>query len=61
MGSSSMFEAGLALNGLACFATPDISRDLANDVLSLVNTLCNTTTVNHIIDTITCILYRYSI
>ena len=42
MGSPSMYEAGLALNGLACFATPDISRDLANDVLTLVKKNCFT-------------------
>ena len=33
----SQYEAGLALSGLSCFVTPDIARDLANDVLTLVS------------------------
>ena len=30
-----LYDASLALNGLACFMTPDLARDLANDVLTL--------------------------
>lgn len=33
--ASNLYDAGLALNGLACFMTPDLARDLANDVLTL--------------------------
>ena len=36
LSSGNIYDASLALNGLACFATPDLSRDLANDVLALV-------------------------
>lgn len=32
-----MYDAGCAMNGLACFVTADISRDLANDVLTLLS------------------------
>ena len=32
-----MYDAGCAMSGLACFVTTDISRDLANDVLTLLN------------------------
>lgn len=36
LSSANQYEAGLALTGLSCFVTPDIARDLANDVLTLV-------------------------
>ena len=32
-----MYDAGVSLNGLACFVTPDLARDLANDVTNLVS------------------------
>lgn len=35
--SSGLYEAGLALNGLACFVSNDLARDLANDVVTLVS------------------------
>jgi len=31
-----MYDAGVALNGLACFVSPDLARDLANDIMTLV-------------------------
>ncbi|XP_046843480.1 AP-3 complex subunit delta-1-like isoform X1 [Xenia sp. Carnegie-2017] len=31
-----MYDAGVALNGLSCFVTPDLARDLANDVTNLL-------------------------
>lgn len=34
--SSNLYDVGVALNGLACFVTPDLSRDLVNDVVNLV-------------------------
>ena len=34
-----MYDAGVALNGLACFVSPDLARDLANDIMTLVS-LC---------------------
>ena len=39
LSSHHQYDAGLALDGLACFMTPDLARDLANDVLTLVS--CN--------------------
>ena len=32
-----MYDAGVALNGLSCFITPDLARDLANDIMTLVS------------------------
>ena len=32
-----MYDAGVSLSGFACFVTPDLARDLANDVMSLVS------------------------
>ena len=37
MSSGNQFESGLALNGLSCFMTPDLARDLANDVVTVVS------------------------
>lgn len=34
-----MYDAGVALNGLACFVSPDLARDLANDIMTLVSNL----------------------
>ena len=31
-----MYDAGVAINGLACFMTADLARDLANDIITLV-------------------------
>ena len=36
MSSQSQYEAAVALNGLSCFITSDLARDLANDLMSLV-------------------------
>jgi AP-3 complex subunit delta-1 len=33
--SQNQHEAGLALNAIANFVTPDLARDLANDLLTL--------------------------
>lgn len=35
--SMNMYDAGVSLSGFACFITPDLARDLANDVMSLVS------------------------
>lgn len=32
----SMYETGIALSGLSCFLTPDLARDLCNEVMSLM-------------------------
>ena len=37
MSSGNQYDSGLALNGLSCFITPDLARDLANDVLTVVS------------------------
>lgn len=34
-----MYDAGVSLSGFACFVTPDLARDLANDVMSLVSVM----------------------
>ncbi|XP_031566631.1 AP-3 complex subunit delta-1-like [Actinia tenebrosa] len=34
--SINMYDAGIALSGFSCFITPDLARDLANDVMSLL-------------------------
>ena len=31
-----MYDAGVALTGLSCFMTTDLARDLANDIMTLV-------------------------
>ncbi|GFR79940.1 AP-3 complex subunit delta-1, partial [Elysia marginata] len=36
MSSQSMYDSGVALGGLACFITPDLARDLANDIMTLM-------------------------
>lgn len=35
--SSNLYDVGVALSGLACFATPDLARDLVNDVVNLLS------------------------
>ena len=52
MSSPNQYESGLALNGLSCFVTPDIARDLANDVLTLVRRALNTYIYMYIYNTI---------
>ena len=37
LGSQVMYDAGVALNGLSCFMTADLARDLANDIMTLVD------------------------
>lgn len=34
--SMNMYDAGVSLSGFSCFVTPDLARDLANDVMSLL-------------------------
>jgi AP-3 complex subunit delta-1 len=34
-----MYEASIALNGLSCFVTSDLARDLANDLMSLLGSI----------------------
>lgn len=36
MSSQNMYDSGVALGGLACFITPDLARDLANDIMTLM-------------------------
>uniref|UniRef100_A0A7E4V9H3 AP-3 complex subunit delta n=1 Tax=Panagrellus redivivus TaxID=6233 RepID=A0A7E4V9H3_PANRE len=35
--STNLYDVGTALSGLACFATPDLARDLVNDVVNLLS------------------------
>lgn len=37
LNSQNMYDSGTAMSGLACFVTPDLSRDLANDVMTLLS------------------------
>ena len=37
LGSQNMYEAGIALSGLSCFLSADLARDLANEIMTLVN------------------------
>ncbi|CAL1271803.1 unnamed protein product [Larinioides sclopetarius] len=37
LNSQSMYDAGTAMSGFACFVTPDLARDLANDVMTLLS------------------------
>ncbi|XP_071853079.1 AP-3 complex subunit delta-1-like isoform X3 [Apostichopus japonicus] len=34
--SANQYEAGISMSGLACFTSPDLARDLANDLMSLM-------------------------
>ena len=45
LGSTNMYDAGVAISGLACFLSPDLARDLANDIMTLVR---NSTTHSQI-------------
>ena len=36
LSSVSLYEAGLTLSSLSCFLSPDLARDLSNDILSLL-------------------------
>ncbi|XP_023339973.1 AP-3 complex subunit delta-1 [Eurytemora carolleeae] len=36
LSSTSQYEAGLTLSSLSCFLSPDLARDLANDIMSLL-------------------------
>ena len=45
LSSHHQYDAGLALDGLACFMTPDLARDLANDVLTLVSSVYGLSTL----------------
>lgn len=38
LNSQNQYDAGLALSGLSCFISPDLARDLANDIMTLVST-----------------------
>jgi AP-3 complex subunit delta len=35
--STNIYDIGTALNGLSCFVTTDLSRDLVNDIVNLVS------------------------
>lgn len=39
LSSPNQYDTGVALTGLSCFVTPDLARDLANDIMTLVR-LC---------------------
>lgn len=35
--SAKIYEVGIALSSLSCFVTPDLARDLVNDIVNLVS------------------------
>lgn len=35
--SCNLYDAGIALSGVACFINPDLATDLYSDILSLVS------------------------
>lgn len=37
MNSQNQYDAGTAMVGLSCFISPDLARDLANDIMSMVS------------------------
>lgn len=37
LNSPNQYDTGVALTGLSCFVTPDLARDLANDIMTLVS------------------------
>uniref|UniRef100_A0A0K8U4X3 AP-3 complex subunit delta n=4 Tax=Bactrocera latifrons TaxID=174628 RepID=A0A0K8U4X3_BACLA len=37
LNSQNQYDAGVALSGLSCFISPDLSRDLANDIMTLMS------------------------
>ncbi|XP_048844849.1 AP-3 complex subunit delta-1-like isoform X2 [Brienomyrus brachyistius] len=37
LNSPNQYDTGVALTGLSCFVTPDLSRDLANDIMTLMS------------------------
>ncbi|GFS35853.1 AP-3 complex subunit delta-1 [Nephila pilipes] len=37
LNSQNMYDAGTSMSGFACFVTPDLARDLANDVMTLLS------------------------
>ncbi|KAG5684600.1 hypothetical protein PVAND_013825 [Polypedilum vanderplanki] len=37
LSSTNQYDAGVALSGLSCFISPDLSRDLANDIMTLMS------------------------
>lgn len=39
LNAQNQYEAGLALSGLSCFISPDLARDLANDIMTLVRVI----------------------
>ncbi|XP_045155977.1 AP-3 complex subunit delta-1 [Echinops telfairi] len=39
LSSPSQYDTGVALTGLSCFVTPDLARDLANDIMTLFGAL----------------------
>lgn len=40
LNSQNQYDAGVALSGLSCFISADLSRDLANDIMTLVGFIC---------------------
>ncbi|XP_010209431.1 PREDICTED: AP-3 complex subunit delta-1, partial [Tinamus guttatus] len=37
LSSPNQYDTGVALTGLSCFVTPDLARDLANDIMTLMS------------------------
>jgi len=52
LNSQNQYDAGVALSALACFISPDLARDLANDIMTLVMYIL----INNYYDTEFCFL-----
>ena len=37
LNSTNMYDAGCAMSGMSCFVNQDLARDLANDIMTLLN------------------------
>lgn len=48
LNSQGQYDAGLALSALSCFISPDLARDLANDIMTLVSNFIDVLRVNNL-------------
>ena len=59
LNAPNMYETSVALNGLACFMYPDLARDIANDMMSLVSCHGYLTSTQPASDFVTSMLYNF--
>ena len=61
LNAPNMYETSVALNGLACFMYPDLARDIANDMMSLVSYHGYLTSTQPASDSVTSVLYDFDL